>query len=427
MSTEEFSARLPDLLREIRYYNETVDYAVLFHDETAEASLQEAPEWVAQLDALLKPVVSEQQLKLVEKHVSKLLKAGDLLIAERHADGFVMEDGFREMAETREQLFESISEASPARAGGLAASVVHEYRSWADELVILYYFAPDDEELTDKHELAREHLVRWIDELPHIISEKISIQEILDADEDLYRTAHIRLQERIDGRMPSDAAYENIATIRERLLDRLIDLQILVSQHNTTADTPLVVGNRRRLEADLHAEIARFARHEDQVFTLVICVVDRIKVMRTKLGQEIIDKIMRQAAGLLQESLRPYDKVYAAGGGKLALLLPNSRAHGGFEAARRCRDILKSKPFSIGNKKNIKISASFGLSECRAGEDWQGLYDSAYQALTHAKTKGNSQCCARIDGQFIFDEISGNPQETDTPRKSTETGKDTPA
>jgi diguanylate cyclase (GGDEF)-like protein len=407
MSVEALSAKLPEILREVRYFNETVDYVVLFNDETAAASLSgNRPGWAKDLIDLLKTVAQESTIQQLDKRIADLVKRGNALMKERSVEGFIMEDDFRALVAAREDIFDTIAEASPARSGGFAAEVVNSYRRWADELVIHYYFAPDYADLSADHDKARDKLIRWLDDVPHSLREKVNIQHIIEADEDLFRTARVRMQERTAGRVPNDATFENIATIRERLLDQLIELQILVSEFSSTSDSPLVVGGRRRLEADLHAEMARFVRHEDQVFTLVICVIDKVKGMRDKLGNEAVDSVIRQAAATLIETLRPYDKVYSAGGGKLAMLLPNSRAQGGFEAARRCRRKLEETAFLLPSGRKVRLSASFGLSESRVGEDWQGLYDAAYQALTSAKSRGNNQCAALIEDSLKFDEVA---------------------
>ncbi|MBV6632521.1 MAG: diguanylate cyclase [Alphaproteobacteria bacterium] len=398
------AAQLPELLRELRYYNETVDYVVFFDDETAAASLATEPEWIDDLVALLEPEAEAGALAETKKQISNLQRAGKKAIKTRSTEGYMPEEAYRELMAKREDLFEAITEASPARAGGLANQVVHEYRAFCEEVIINYFFAPSDTKLSTDHDLARDKLVRWLDELPISLKEKIGVQQIMAADEDLYRTARMRIQERTAGRVPNDATYENLATIRERLLDRLIELQIVVSEHSVTADNPLVIGGRRRLEADLHSEMARYVRHEDQMFTLVICVIDKIKAMHAKLGQEVTDSIVRQVAAGLIETLRPYDKVYTAGGGKLAMLLPNSAASGGFEAARRCQKALLEHRFSLPSGRNIQVTATFGVSESRPGENWQGLYDAAYKALTAAKSRGNNQCCARIDEDLVFDD-----------------------
>ncbi|MEM6902329.1 MAG: diguanylate cyclase [Pseudomonadota bacterium] len=401
------AARLPDLLRELRYYNETVDYVVFFDDETAAASLATDPEWVEQLISVFEAEAEPGLVAETKKHINNLLKADKRAIRVRSVEGFFAEENFRELMAKRDELFEAITEASPAQAGGLASQVVHEYISFCDEAVINYFYSPNEEKLGTDHDVARDKLVQWLDELPLSIKEKADVQQIMAADEDLYRTARMRIQERKAGRVPNDATYENLATIRERLLDRLIELLLIVSEHSVTAESPLVIGGRKRLEADLHAEMSRYVRHEDQMFTLVICVIDKIKAMHSKLGQDAADSIMRQVAAQLLETLRPYDKVYTAGGGKLAMLLPNSPASGGFEAARRCQKTLLEQRFSLPSGRALQVTASFGVAESKAGENWQALYDAAYKALTAAKSKGNNQCCARIDTDLVFDDQKG--------------------
>ncbi len=404
MSDENLGSKLPEMLREVRYYNETIDYVVLFNDQTAAASLSTEEPWIKELIQALQANAAADAIANVQKAIKNLITRSKQLMKERDKVDAITVDDYRSLMDCREALFEAITEASPAKSGGVAAQVIHEYRTWSHALVVNYYFNPNNTTLDADHDLARDRLMRWLDEVPMSVKNKVNVSLILEADEDLFKTARMRIQERMAGRVANDATYENIATIRERLLDRLVELQIEVSEHSVSADSPLVIGGRRRLEADLHAEMARFVRHQDQIFTLVICVIDKIKAMRDKLGAEAVDSVLRQAAGVLAETLRPYDKVYTAGGGKIAMMLPNSPAEGGFEAARRCQTTLLNTKFSIPSGRKIQLTASFGLSESAPDEDWQTLYDAAYKALTAAKSKGNNKCCAKIGDDLIFDD-----------------------
>ena len=404
MTEADLATKLTELLREVRYYHETIDYIVLFDDQTAAASLMEEEPWQKELIALLKPEATDDALKDLKKHMQSMMLKGKKLMALRQQSDAVPVDKYRDLLQSREQFFEAITDASPAKSGGVAAQIVHEYRQWGDELIIKYYFEPEDEGLDQEYDQARDRLVRWIDDIPHSLRNQANVSGILEADEALFRTAKMRIQERKGGRVANDATYENIATVREQLFDHLIDLQILVSQHSAVAESPLMIGGRRRLEGDLHAETARFMRHKDQSFTLVIAVIDRIKAIRDRIGPEMTDSLIRQVAGLLAETLRPSDKVYTAGAGKLAMLLPNSPAEGGFEAARRCQAQLVETQFPGPSGQKLKITASFGLCESMEGQDWQTIYDTAYKALTAAKGKGNNQCCANVGGDLIFDE-----------------------
>ena len=404
MTDADLATKLPALLRELRYYHETIDYVVLFNDETAASSLMEQEPWEKELIDLLTPVATNEALRELQKRLKTVMINGKQLMELRLKVDQVPLVKYRRLLEARDAVFDAITDASPAKSGGVAAQIVHEYRQWCDELLIKYYFEPNDTSLDQQYDQAREKLVRWIDDIPHSVRNKVDVSEILDADETLFRTAKMRIQERQGGRVANDTTYENIATVREKLFDLLIELQILVSQNSADSDAPLMVGSRRRLEADLHSEMARFARHPDQSFTLIIAVIDRIKAIRTRLGPEMTDSLIRQAAGILAETLRPYDKVYAAGGGKLAMILPNSPAEGGFEAARRCQARLVDAHFPAPAGQKLKITASFGLSESMPEQGWQTLYDTAYKALTAAKGKGNNQCCAIVGGDLIFDE-----------------------
>jgi len=404
MNDEDLGSKLPELLRELRYYNETIDYVVLFNDETAAASLATDQLWSHELIKALQASAAIDAITNVQNKINALMLHSKKLMKAREKVDAIPVDDYRALMTSRENLFDAITEASPAKAGGVAAQVIHEYRNWSDDVIVNYYFNPDDSKLGAAHDIARDRLVRWLDEVPMSVKNQINVSLILESDEDLFKTARMRIQERQAGRGPNDATYENIATIRERLLDRLVELQIKVSEHSVTAESPLVIGSRRRLEGDLHAEMARFVRHEDQIFTLVICVIDRIKSMRDQLGNDAVESILRQAAGVLAETLRPYDKVYTAGGGKIAMMLPNSPAEGGFEAARRCQATLVDAKFSIPSGRKVQLTASFGLSESAKGEDWQTLYDAAYKALTAAKARGNNQCCAKVGEDLIFDD-----------------------
>ena len=114
MSDENLGSKLPEMLREVRYYNETIDYVVLFNDQTAAASLSTEEPWIKELVQALQANAAADAIANVQKAIKNLITRSKQLMKERDKVDAITVDDYRSLMDCREALFEAITEASPA-------------------------------------------------------------------------------------------------------------------------------------------------------------------------------------------------------------------------------------------------------------------------------------------------------------------------
>ena len=401
--------KLPAVLRAMRLYNTLVDRSSFFNDPDAKMQLniKSQPAWAMQLQQLIQNTASEAAFRGLVQAIDKLIELSRSTVDRGSTSKAPTANIYENLVLAREAIYEGLSEAGPAKLGGAAAEMVDRYRRWYEDVTYSFLFQPDEGKYETSQKQMSAALMKWLDEIPLAIRSQIDVSEIVEAELNFVRIGKVRVQERAYGRVANLEGYDGLATTREKLIEQLTQLQVMLTENDRASSTPLTIGQRRRLEADLHAEMARFQRHPDQGFCLVLCVIDRVKTLRDSFGDDVLDGVLRQLAAELIGGLRPYDKVYWAGGGKIGMILPNSVIEGGFEVAMRSRRKVEGMTITLPGGRPSRMTVSFGVAETGKAEDWQGLYDYAYKALAAAKARGSNQACAMTDVGFVFDEETG--------------------
>jgi diguanylate cyclase (GGDEF)-like protein/putative nucleotidyltransferase with HDIG domain len=168
---------------------------------------------------------------------------------------------------------------------------------------------------------------------------------------------------------------------RERgLIDRLAD----------AAQRDHLTGclNRRGFEDAFDLELDRAKRTGTSV-ALVICDLDRFKQLNDEHGHPTGDRVLVEVAYVLARCKRRIDTVSRVGGEEFTLLLPGADGEGGFIAAERLRQALKTTlPEAVG----FDLTASFGVAAYPAdGRTAATILSAADQALYAAKHLGRDR------------------------------------
>lgn len=148
------------------------------------------------------------------------------------------------------------------------------------------------------------------------------------------------------------------------------------------------VGNRATFEARLSTEIARAARHEENV-SLLMVDVDRFKLLNDKHGHLIGDDVLRRVARQLEEGCREFDSVARYGGEEFAVVLPATNAEDALLVADRMRRLVDD-PAEIPRVTVSIGSATFPLDGAQPAE----LVTAADRALYRSKGAGRNRVTA---------------------------------
>ena len=152
------------------------------------------------------------------------------------------------------------------------------------------------------------------------------------------------------------------------------------------------VGNRRRLDEALTAEVERGRRYQHS-FCLLIADLDHFKDVNDRHGHPVGDEVLKQFALLLRGHSRQTDLVARFGGEEFVILLPATSLENAAACAERIRRQLDAQPLvkAVG-----RTTASFGVAMLAGSETGADLLRRADQALYRSKKEGRNRVTQSI-------------------------------
>jgi two-component system cell cycle response regulator len=147
------------------------------------------------------------------------------------------------------------------------------------------------------------------------------------------------------------------------------------------------VGNRRRLDQALAAEIGRCER-TGGTLSAFIADLDHFKQVNDTYGHEAGDAVLAAFGGLLRQRTRATDIVARFGGEEFVGLMPNTDLAVAVAIAERIREAFAA--FHVEPLPD-PVTVSFGVAEMAAGEEGPALLRRADNALYQAKRSGRNR------------------------------------
>jgi len=120
--------------------------------------------------------------------------------------------------------------------------------------------------------------------------------------------------------------------------------------------------------------------------SLFMMDIDFFKSVNDTYGHNVGDKILLQVSNLLLRYLRNVDIVGRWGGEEFVALLPTATLENAVTLTNKIRKAIEE--FDMAN--HIKITASFGITEVKAGDELTHSVDRADKALYEAKDSGRN-------------------------------------
>lgn len=148
--------------------------------------------------------------------------------------------------------------------------------------------------------------------------------------------------------------------------------------------------NHRFFVEALEREFARSKRYR-RPLSLLMMDLDGFKAINDTCGHQQGDRLLKQIATLLIQSVRFVDLAARYGGDEFALILPETDLREALRMGQRLLREIRNNP-CLFDDKIFQLSASIGIAGCHPGHATAGaLLKEADRALYEAKRKGRNQ------------------------------------
>jgi diguanylate cyclase (GGDEF)-like protein len=206
----------------------------------------------------------------------------------------------------------------------------------------------------------------------------------------------------------------NVMRRIKELQDRLREAHDKLERLSVT-DGLTELFNHRHFQTRLREEFGRAQRYGDPL-SLLMLDLDRFKEVNDRWLHPFGDKVLKETATLIRNSLRDHDVSARYGGEEFAVVLPKTHLPNALHVARRIGRAIAEHPFvadgardpATGSAPEVRVTASIGAASYPGPEVTtpELLVKRADEALFRAKRAGRNRVWA-FQGQHFED---GNPQ-----------------
>lgn len=155
----------------------------------------------------------------------------------------------------------------------------------------------------------------------------------------------------------------------------------------STTDALTGLKNRMKLDEVLHHEI-NMAKRYSHCFCIVLIDLDHFKKVNDTYGHIAGDEVLRAFSDMMKKSIRTTDTIGRWGGEEFLVICPSMDNEHGLLMAEKLRSVICSAEFPIVDS----LTASFGVTCYRNGDNINSIVKRADDALYSAKKDRNS-CC----------------------------------
>jgi diguanylate cyclase (GGDEF)-like protein len=199
----------------------------------------------------------------------------------------------------------------------------------------------------------------------------------------------------------------------EREQERSRDLNKRLEQ--LSREDPLTgLANRRSWDESLEREFARASR-AGLPLSVLICDIDRFKVVNDRLGHAIGDRVLETVAGVLMRRVRTGDLVARIGGDEFAILCADTDLEGAAALAESLRRRIESTDFP--ERPDDVITVSIGVAACETidSEPREAML-RADSRLYEAKRHRNAVSAGEVTPgpSTLLDDAPARKRATDT-------------
>jgi len=200
---------------------------------------------------------------------------------------------------------------------------------------------------------------------------------------------------------PSDArlaAYDRFAAASDQLVGEVRALQQDLLTRLLSMDPLTGLPGRRNMEERLALEWQQSQR-DGRPAVVAMMDLDHFKRVNDRFGHASGDEVLRWIGAGAKRQLRTHDLVFRYGGEEFLAYLADSTLDAALGTLERIRRVIEAAEVGLPSGERVRLTASFGLCACSAGQGMVAIIDRADQALYEAKRTGrNRVVCWRPDG-----------------------------
>lgn len=167
-----------------------------------------------------------------------------------------------------------------------------------------------------------------------------------------------------------------------------------------TTDQLTQVFNRRFMIDELDRFVEHYRRSQIPV-SIILFDLDKFKSVNDEYGHNAGDLVLKGAADVVTESIRPQDIFGRLGGEEFLIILPETKVKDALVIAERCRQALEKESFEVSyeqggakRRKRLRQTLSLGIAELTADiASRDELLHAADLCLYKAKETGRNRVC----------------------------------
>ena len=149
------------------------------------------------------------------------------------------------------------------------------------------------------------------------------------------------------------------------------------------------LSNRKQLDTCLAEEIARAERYGREL-SVLLTDVDHFKRINDTYGHLVGDSVLRGIAAVLQERLRPTDRIGRYGGEEFCAILPDTALREAATVAEHLRACVQARTLTA-DEHQVRVTISIGVADWHPGLSLDALYGAADAKLYDAKRQGRNR------------------------------------
>lgn len=175
-----------------------------------------------------------------------------------------------------------------------------------------------------------------------------------------------------------------IGQVLSRITQKMADTQKSLESLSET-DHLTQIANRHRLDNIVDQKLKEAAR--GIIFSVILLDIDKFKTINDTLGHTVGDKVLKELARTLTNSVRTSDIVGRWGGEEFLIILPATDNEGALISA----GALQKKIEQTMLIRDITITASLGVATYKEGDGGRALLKRVDDALYRAKNLGRNR------------------------------------